>query len=429
MTKSRRILVTLGLAAAFGLALGGCGDKKAQESAPASKQESVVESAPESKQESTPESSPSKVRENTSTESEQKGTQEGKQKSTTEKTLEGKPWINSDFYGNWPDSQPGAEEESLRILYGFYSDKTKTDENLAFLMTIIERLKAVKTLEEMNALIKGEDGLLYGAAFVKGELQMQSSESEKYSVLLVPGKILENLPEDDDSESEPKKDLKSAKELLVRLKYSEEEANKLTEKLNGLETAEDPEVVLTEQESKLTSKDYVSLKEIQENLPVFASLVVSQGLVKEGAEGEPIYKVVSPDLVYFRKLWTEENLELLKAMAAMTIYKMSPSVSQSSGEEDVSAEAAFLSFVPRVVAEQAFVHNFVSKEKMELYPKLIEEYKEAMRSAMGTTCTERREMPKEQELCLRKRTGRTSRQRQSPSSGSSARSKLWTDFS
>ena len=423
MKKRIRILTSLCLAAAMGLVPAGCGAQKAPESKTESLTESQTKSVTESATESVTGSGPEGAQA-----SEPKSGQEDASGKTQETSLEGKPWINANLYGNWPESRPGveesfelnenydfyknaappatatqntnvsrgeakvreelaklcqdtgktgAEEESLRILYGYYMGEWKPEESLASVMTYVDRVKAVKTLDELTSLMKGEDGFLFGAAFINGLLQNASDNSGKYAVVLDKPAILEEIPREEESSELPEKDVKGAKERLLRMQYSEEEADRLTEKLKEIEASTAGEIQLTEPESKLVDKGTVSLKDIQETLPLLGLLIESQGLVREGGEAEPLYMPASYHLEMLRKLYTEENLELLKAMAALTIYKMDPTAARQNTERSMQS---FLDFVPRVAAEQAFVHNCVPKDRLEAYPKLAEEYREAMRA-------------------------------------------------
>ena len=421
MKKRMRILTALCLAAAMGIVPAGCGAQKAPESktesAAESKTESVTESSAESGPESEPEDAPI---------SEPDGGQGKASGKAQEASLEGKPWINGNLYGNWPETKPGVEEslelnenydfykkaapmgtaeqstnisrgqakvleemeklcrdtektgpeeESLRILYGYYMGERKPEESFASVMAYVDRVKAVKTPDELTALIKGEDGYIFGEAFLLGFLQPTTS-SGKDSLNLALPTILEDIPTEGESTEPPKKDVKGAKERLLRMKFSEEEADQAIGKLQELESNNAREVLSTEEESKLLDKGTLSLKDIQDAQPLVAALIKSQGFVREGAETEPMYELSAGYLESIRKLFTEENLGLLKAMAALTIYKLDPTIAPENTEQTMQS---FLNFVPRVVSEQAFVHNCVPKDRVEAYPKLAEEYREAMR--------------------------------------------------
>ena len=77
---------------------------------------------------------------------------------------------------NDPDS------EIIRILYNLASDTEKLErDGLAPLMTRVDRVKAVRTLDELTALIE-EDGFLLSAPFIVLTTGMAESNPELYTV-------------------------------------------------------------------------------------------------------------------------------------------------------------------------------------------------------------------------------------------------------
>lgn len=349
----------------------------------------------------------------------------------------GKPWINSNLYGNWPSEHPGpeisfdlyvnfdkyqeapaqssqpaingfvktnqyiysqleslcqdpekngTEDECLRILYGLYMDTEKrAQDGFESLRAHAGRLRAVKTPDELIALIR-EEGYLYGDALYEAAFGAERREdSSVYYVQLNYFPIIDDLPPDEETFESPGKDIDGAREKLLRMGFAEEEIPRLIEGIlsypGGKEiTAE------TDLETELNSRTegMASLEEIREVCPPAWEMIRAQGLVKEDRGTELLYRFNFSDMIRIRNLFTEENLETLKAMLALGMYKSAEKVLPGETESDERPGfLTFLSFTPQVLYEQAFVHNFVPRERIDIYSQLVDEYKDAMRIRIG----------------------------------------------
>ena len=349
--------------------------------------------------------------------------------------FEGKPWMNSNFFGLWPAERPAVEEtfelyanydlyqealakgerkiytpideaqrlemrqmaaictdpdltgpeaECMRILYRLYTGTKQGREAFAPLLPYAERLRSVKTLEELNALIR-EDGWLYGEAFYKGILSTEERESGKYYVFFSQTEPIEYLPFDEETFDLPGKDTEGAKEKLLCLGWNEEEVPQLIEKVLDVydyskSRDEDP---YTEREKEFQSRQpqMFSLNEIREVSPVFCELIKARGLAREGAEEEPAYQINITELIKNKTVCREENLETVKAILALSMYNgAEKAIPKDAAEGTEDPTDAVNRLAPLAVREQGYVHNFVSRERIDMYNQLAEEYKDALRA-------------------------------------------------
>lgn len=83
-----------------------------------------------------------------------------------------------------------------------------------------------------------------------------------------------------------------------------------------------------------------------------------------------------------RELYRQENLELIKAIIALKLYHLYERTIPVNRAEAGTPDSfgGFLGLVPRAVKEQAFVHNFVPRERIDTYYSLTAEYIEALRT-------------------------------------------------
>ena len=349
--------------------------------------------------------------------------------------LAGKPWINSNVYGNWPSERPGpeesfdlyvnydayretppdngehevlrsmntrkmiysgletlctdpeksgAEEESLRILYGLYMDAEKrAQEGFEPLRAHAARLRAVKTMDELTALIR-EEGWLYGNAMyepIAGRTPLLESSCYFVDCGIMP--VIDDLPPDEVTFESPGKDIEGTREKLLRLGYGEEEIPGLIEAILAHDVIKGI-TIETELEQKMNSRldRTASLEEIREVCPPVWEMLRAQGLVKEGAETELLYRFDVANLIQIRDFYTEENLETIKAILALGMYRSAERILPAEGGEAPDF-MAFISFTPQVLREQAFVRNYVPQERIDAYKELVEEYREAMRIRIG----------------------------------------------
>ena len=348
--------------------------------------------------------------------------------------LQGKPWVNSNLYGQWPDEHPapedgydmyanyddyraapsieeidgyfarqihggevveeqflalctdpewtGTEVEILQILYPLYTDAEKRErDGLNPLKPYADRLREVKALDELTALIR-EDGWMYGPAVFTTDLKYSHTEETIYRIQLGLSQFIDYLPLDPVTFESPGKDIEGAKETLRVLGYSAEEAAEAVEKILAFcDQVESSNIIEEGLEETILNRGTASLNELRELCPLIPELLAAQGLVREGTEAEQVYKVDAPDLHCFRDLYLEENLEVLKAVLLLGMYAGVKSVLPNAGEdgETVASCESFLLFAPEAVKNQAYLHNYVPQERLDMYYRMADEYKEAMR--------------------------------------------------
>ena len=363
--------------------------------------------------------------------------------------LGGKPWINSNLYGNWPSEHPGpeisfdlyvnydryretpaqssqpalmsfvntrmhidaqleslcrdpektgTEDECLRILYSLYMDTGKrAQDGFEPLRAHAGRLRAVKSLEELTALIR-EEGWLYGnALYGTGFGADPRPDASVYYVQINLIPIIDELPPDEETFESPGKDLDGTREKLLRMGYSEEEIPQLIENILAYSDAPGP-VIETELDGKLFERfnQMASLEEIREVCPPAWEMIRAQGLVKEGMETDLLYRFDVGDMIRIRNLFQEENLETVKAMLALGMYQDAERIlpQETEGSEAPDFQS-FVAFAPLIVSEQAFVHSFVPQERIDTYMQLVDEYKDAMRIRIGQSSRLSEESKKE----------------------------------
>ena len=350
--------------------------------------------------------------------------------------FEGKPWINTAFYGLWPAERPavednfelyanfdtyqaalakgdrrfytpiaeaqlladqqagslctdpdltGTEAECMRILYGLYQDTLQAQDAIAPLRLYVERLRAVKSLEELTALIR-EDGWMYGKAFFTGDLNITDRELGKYYIIISKAEIPDYVV-DEETFDVVGRDVETAKQHLMRMGWSEEEAPQAVDLIVAYldEIGEWNLFPSTEEERELDSRaasQLLSADDIREYAAPLYELLKARGLVKEGTEAEPVYRCSFRDLKKFNLFWQEENLETIKGILALAMYDAAEKIlSQDTAEDETMAPAVRLVYMaPQAVREQGFVHNFVSQERVDLYKELAEKYKDALRA-------------------------------------------------
>ena len=348
--------------------------------------------------------------------------------------LQGKPWVNSNLYGQWPDERPapedgydmyanydyyrevppieeitgsyariiqgeetvqeqflslckdpewtGTEVEILQILYRLYTDAEKREQDgLAPLQPYADRLRAVSTQDELTSLIR-EDGWMYGPALYNSELVPAGLEGGIYTLYIGMVEFIDYLPLDPVTFESPGKDIEGAKETLRLLGYSAEEAAGAVEKILAFaDQLEASNVIEEDLEVTVEERGTASLNDLRELCPLVPELLTAQGLVREGTEAEQIYKISAAHLHWFRDLYLEENLEVLKAVLMLGMYAGVKPVLPKTGE-DGETETSFDSFnffIPETIKDQAYLHSYVPQERLDMYYRMADEYKEAMR--------------------------------------------------
>lgn len=354
------------------------------------------------------------------------------------KTLEGKPYPNSNLYGNWPDERPGPEEsfelyvnydayrealanggqkdtstisritqevreqilelcrdpeqtdteaEILRILYGMLTDTESIErEGSASLTARVDRVKAVKTLNELNGLLQ-EEGFLITPALFSCDVRESRSNPGKASVTLFSSDALDDLPVPDDATeeelaAEPRKDTETPRKILVQMGYSEEEAAHLVEEMVRYD---DPSTVDYSIDAGFevdfsAGSLMLSLREIHEKYPLLYSLLAGLGCVSKERESEPMYETDQWDLLRLLGWYREENLDVLKAILILSLYHDADRyLDQTALQGNPEEELYRMLTIAGIAMDQAYLNHYSSAEKWETTMSVFEEIREAMR--------------------------------------------------
>ena len=351
------------------------------------------------------------------------------------KAPEGKPWINSNLLSNLPAERPAledgfdmyanyalyrevldsgaeasrssldraeaaaqtqildlcrnmtpecAEDGILKILYGLFSDMEKRNaDGLAPLMARVDRVKAAESTDDLLALMQ-EEGFLLGEPFFSMTVQQSDADPDRADVTISKRLLLEYITDDSADVGdyvEPVQDTETPVAMLKRMQYSEEEAAALVERMKEYDD-------YFEMETEGWPEDtYLTLEQIRENsLPLYAQ-AVGMSKVKEGA----IYRVLQPsEILAVNKYFTQENLDLLKAIIALSLYRFS--VSYLDGETWKTEGTWMETQEPDgrlydqlrgacvIAVDQAYLKHFCPEENRETVVALFDEYKDAMRA-------------------------------------------------
>ena len=289
-----------------------------------------------------------------------------------------------------------TESQIVRIIYGLATDNEKREQDgLAPLIARVDRIRSVKTTEELTALLQ-EDGFLIDMPFLFCEFKPAYGDEGRYILSIVKSPILGKLPLPENATLEDmmageKPDLEEGRRILMKMNYSREEADRLA----GEIARYDDDFFTGELPAWLPEYDpqfypVVSLAEIRENCPALYALLTAVGLVKEGAETQPVYQITPNDLGMFLKWYTDENLDTLKAMAAICLYKSSlllldqemfrESADYSSKKTAMHMAYDALKQFAEVPLNQAYVTHYCPEEIWRTATELFAETKEAMRN-------------------------------------------------
>ncbi len=278
-----------------------------------------------------------------------------------------------------------TESQIVQIVYNLAVDKEKRDLDMsAALMNKLNRVKAAKTTEELTALLQ-EEGFMTGMPFFNGITQTSGQNAYLYVVNVSRYPVLAYLPTVAEG-AEPELDKEGTCEKLVRMQYGEEEARHLVEEIARYDL-DYPDAVL-----EWTEKPLVSLQEIRENcLPLYAMLT-GVGLIKEGSETQSIYEIQSYDIAAFEALYTDENIETLKAIIALRLYDdAEPYLNQDTlfntySDHDGIQLFLLIHNVANIPMNQAYITHYCPEEKWEMAANLFEKTREAMRARiLGNT--------------------------------------------
>ena len=281
-----------------------------------------------------------------------------------------------------------TESEILQIMYRLAADTEKRkQETFANLMARVDRVKAVKTTEELTELMR-EEAFLLAAPFFTCNVQ-KSNETKNLVVLVFSKKVqLEYLPMPEDATEEqlikgPEVDTETPRKRLLLMQYSEEEADRIVSGLEQYDNTFEPE------QPDWLDGPQLSLEQIRDNCaPLYAQLY-GMGYVKEGAETQKIYGYDVNSITAFTAFYTDENLETLKGIVALSLYEYAATYlnletfmgeTGTAGHEFTKMElvrnATFNAAVP---ANQAYVTHHCPEEKWAIAANLFEDVREALR--------------------------------------------------
>ncbi len=355
--------------------------------------------------------------------------------------LEGDPWINSNLYGRWPSERPAPEEqfelyanfdeyraafergdkaesslltrgektnrenimalctdpdrtdaecECIRILYGFMTDQESIrNSGFSSLMTRVERVRGVKTPDELTALMQ-EEGFLFCSPFFSCNLSYpQANDVGQYVFYVSRSCELDTVyPSEEELLANPwadtAKDTEGARRKLMRMGYGEEEASELVQKLVWFEDENIAEQINMPSTDLPDEEIHVSAEQIRTLCPPLYAMLKGQGYIREGMESEPVYIITPEEGRIFCCLYTEENLELLKAVIALSFYRsaesfLGPAAFPELDDSPVDILSQLDTFC-RPLITQAYFHNYIPMERIEESLRLFEEIKGVLRA-------------------------------------------------
>lgn len=351
------------------------------------------------------------------------------------KALEGKPWINSNVPGNLPDERlpvedsfdlyvnydayreaqdtgvpvlaaieemesimkeqvldlcksetaEYAEDEILRILYRLMTDTEKRNaDGLAPLVTKADRVKAAETTDDLLALLQ-EEGFLPCDSFFDLSVAKAGGGSDQVVIKCSRKKMLEEVVPDTVDVGmayEPVKDTETAKAVLMRMQYSEEEAAALAERMAEFDD------YFPDTFPEWPEGEVLTIEQLKERGPLLYAQVVGMGMVTEG----PVYEVMSIDVEAVNHFLSAENLDLLKAIIALSMYRFSTDYldeetwkTEGSWRTDEDLEQnlyTMLGATALIVEDQAYLKHYCPEEKQEMALSMLEELKDAMRNRL-----------------------------------------------
>ena len=275
------------------------------------------------------------------------------------------------------------------------TDTEKRDaDGLAPLMAKVARVKAAETTDDLLALLQ-EEGFLLSTPFLNCSFTKSALDPEQFIVQVSRGPMIELImpPENATPEemAEMKKDFETSRRKLLIMQYSEEEADRLVQ-----EIARYDDDFATDWPAWLTPENKpVSLETVRENSPLLYALLNAGGMVKEGAETQPVYQISPGDFSTFLAWYTDENLETLKAMVALSLFNQAGSClnqeiyreTPDSGSLKNEANMVFdtISAIARLPMEQAYVTHYCPAETWQIATNLFEEVREAMRARINAS--------------------------------------------
>lgn len=211
-----------------------------------------------------------------------------------------------------------TESEIIRILYNLAADTEKLDkEGIAPLMAKVDRVKSVRTLDELTDLI-GEKGFLLSTPVLTCKTQEDSSLGLFYvSISKIPLlDTLEMTDEEIEANGGPLPDMETPRKRLTEMQYSEEEADFLVKEIARFDNdyTEDPE-------GWPEGRQMMSQMKIRENWQPLYRMLEGAGLVMDDNDTKAVYEIVPYTIGSFMAWYREENLEALKAMVSLRLYQ------------------------------------------------------------------------------------------------------------
>lgn len=358
-----------------------------------------------------------------------------------ERHFEGSPWINPELPGNVPESRPALEDhyylhvmhekcrqpipetqngvytsltplkgvlqeriwslvesggsteaQILRIVTDRIQDGAKRQSDGAEpLMARIRRVQAVQSLSELSALSR-ESGFLIGSPYAALQLESALDESGRFALTLIPVDIVPTLEPDwetFESEAELKPDTGKVEQELLLAGYSAEDAKALSLRLADFQkAAQDPGPQESEGEEP-PFEQIVSGDTVQSLcIPLYDQLV-SLGLMSASGESRGLIQLRNiPGFIGLQKQYTEENLDLFKAILCLSMVRYAaPYLKPAPADEstgpasapDLKAEAfSYLQERARLVTEQAYADAYLSPELRRAVQELFHECRETL---------------------------------------------------
>ncbi len=277
-----------------------------------------------------------------------------------------------------------TEDEILRILYGLVMDLEKRNaDGLAPLMAKVDQIKAAKTTDDLLALQQKEYFLPCDTFF---SIYVQEAQDGSGRTVLITDRktVLEDKPLDHEAEIgvsyNLEKDTETPKARLMHMQYSEEEAAALVERMKEYNDYYPNEAV------EWPEGKYLTIEQVKERSPILYAQLIGNGMVKEG----PVCQV-EPELIEaVNHFFTDENLDLLKAIMILSIYQFSMDYldeetwkTEGSWDNDYEPEKNIyyiLEDMATIVVDQAYLKHFCPEENQETVLALFEEIKDAMRN-------------------------------------------------
>ena len=290
-----------------------------------------------------------------------------------------------------------TESEILRILYALASDtERRKRESLADLMLRVDRVKAVRTTEELTELMR-EEAFLLGNPFFSVKLQLSAENPEITVMSINKNPILDYLPFPIDPTEEemangPQLDRETPRRGLLLMRYGEEEADRIIDELERYDNwfgSGEPDWL------DGTSSTMVSLRQIRENCPPLYAMLYGTGFIPENNETGKVYEIGPNCIGAFTEWYTEDNLETLKGFVALSLFESAKEYQNleeyargTYDDEDAFAKQKLvrqIRFNAVIPANQAYVTHYCPEEKWTAAVGIFEDVREALRERIRSS--------------------------------------------